>query len=520
MSVEPTWRRRRLGERLGRYVLGSSLGAGGAARVHLARLDGPRGFERVLALKIVHEHLLEDQEFATMFLDEANLAVRLAHPNIVHTYELGHQGALLFLAMEYLPGKPLSRVYRRAFERGRPLPYDLVAWIGARAADALHYAHELTDDSGKRLAIVHRDVSPDNLIVTYDGQPKLIDFGIARAEGRLAATGLGRVKGKFRYMAPEYALGQDFDQTLDFFALGATLYEVALGLAAFEAGDETRTLERLLAGEIVAPSSIRPDFPPELTAIIRRTLDMDASRRYATGKELAADLDAFARLSAREASERLGALLRELFADEIAAESGWVSELRALKPPPTLEEITPTEHHVSLGPRRAEPSRLWVAAGALATLVVVALTLVFSNLRAEHAPNGEGSVARRADPVEERVAIDVSVQPASARATIQIQGHRVSERPARMLVARGRAPLKVEVSAPGFEPALLEVVPDRDHFLVVPLVAEKPVVPPAAASAEPPRAPPRPAKSTVGRPAPPPSARESGVIRDNPFQPR
>src|SRR5689334_19333199 len=179
----PSWKRRRIGERLGLYILGPSIGAGGAASVYLARLDGPLGFERLLAIKIVHEHLLEDKDFRAMFLDEANLAVRLSHPNIVHTYELGHQGEVLFLAMEYLRGRPLSLVYQRAFEQGAPLEYDLISWLGARCADALHYAHELKDEQGLPLKVVHRDISPDNLFLTYDGEVKVIDFGIARAEG-------------------------------------------------------------------------------------------------------------------------------------------------------------------------------------------------------------------------------------------------------------------------------------------------------------------------------------------------
>ncbi|HET9930929.1 MAG TPA: protein kinase, partial [Polyangiaceae bacterium] len=137
----PQWKRRRLGERLGRYVLGPALGAGGAACVYLARLDGPRGFERLLAVKLVHEHLLEDRELAAMFLEEARISVLLSHPNIVHTYELGLERDVPFIAMEYLHGKPLSAVYQRAFERSEPLAYDLIAWLGARAADALQYAH-------------------------------------------------------------------------------------------------------------------------------------------------------------------------------------------------------------------------------------------------------------------------------------------------------------------------------------------------------------------------------------------
>ena len=190
-------RRRRLGQPLGRYVLGTLLGAGGAASVYMARLDGPHGFERVVAIKLVHEHLMADRDFIAMFLDEANLACRLQHPNIAHCYELCQDEQALYLAMEYLQGQPLSRLYQRAQEWRQPLQYALVAWIGARAADALNYAHELRDDAGKALGIVHRDVSPDNLFITYDGQVKLLDPHRVMVEGGVLAQECGQILSDF-----------------------------------------------------------------------------------------------------------------------------------------------------------------------------------------------------------------------------------------------------------------------------------------------------------------------------------
>ncbi|HYO95148.1 MAG TPA: serine/threonine-protein kinase [Polyangiaceae bacterium] len=375
--VEPgsSWKQRRVGERLGRYVLGRCIGAGGAAAVYMARLDGPRGFERLLALKLVHEHLLEDKDFVTMFLDEANLSVRLSHPNIVHTYELAHQDDRLFIAMEFLHGKPLSAVYRRAFEQGAPLDYALVAWIGARAAEALHSAHELSDESGARLKVVHRDVSPDNLFLTYDGQVKVLDFGIARAEGRLAHTDLGRIKGKFRYMAPEYALGQHFDHTLDLFALGATLYEAALGLAAFSGADETEMLERLVLGEFADPRRVRPDFPADLESVIRRALDGESTRRFASGAQMASELDALAGLTAGHARERIEATLRALFPQEINQELTHIAELRALKPRLPDEELTPLQHHLSVRPGPRRRAGRWGVALVLAAATAVLLLI-------------------------------------------------------------------------------------------------------------------------------------------------
>jgi len=372
-ETQTEWTRRRLGERLGRYVLGPVLGAGGAASVYLARLDGPHGFERLLAIKLVHEHLLADREFSAMFLEEAKLSVRLSHPNIVHTYELGRHHDVPFIVLEYLHGKPLSAVYQRACARGEPLPYDLVAWLGARTADALQYAHTLEDDTGKPLNLVHRDISPDNLFVTYDGQLKIIDFGIARAEGRLIKTEFGQVKGKFRYMSPEYALGRSFDHTLDLFALGATLYEVALGAAAFRGADAVETVESLVLGDRIEPTRIRPDFPDSLSAVLDRAMNTNRVVRYESGSEMSNELDACANLTSSVARERMSRLMAQLFRDEIQSDGAATAELRALKVAGS-DETTRLQHELAARERGAHGNFRW-ALGALA-VIAAAVTLV------------------------------------------------------------------------------------------------------------------------------------------------
>lgn len=392
----PQWKRRRLGERLGRYVLGPALGAGGAACVYLARLDGPRGFERLLAVKLVHEHLLEDRELAAMFLEEARISVLLSHPNIVHTYELGLERDVPFIAMEYLHGKPLSAVYQRAFERSEPLAYDLIAWLGARAADALQYAHELKGDDGEPLHLVHRDISPDNLFVTYDGQIKIIDFGIARAKGRLFKTEFGQVKGKFRYMSPEYALGRTFDETLDLFALGASLYEAALGTAAFQGNDELETVERLVLGERIAPARIRSDFPNELATVLDRAMSPSRAVRYESGSQMSNELDAFAKLTNSVARERLRSAMQRLFGEELQHDGAAITELKALRIG-DREETTRMQHEVSARERSPGTSRwLWVALGLTATLAIVWAT-TRATREAAPAPS-RATVAVRPEP--------------------------------------------------------------------------------------------------------------------------
>jgi serine/threonine protein kinase len=491
-------RRRRLGQPLGRYVMGTLLGAGGAASVYMARLDGPHGFERVVAIKLVHEHLMADRDFVAMFLDEANLACRLQHPNIVHCYELCQEEQSLYLAMEYLQGQPLSRIYQRAQEWRQPLGYGLVAWIGARAAEALGYAHELKDDAGKPLGIVHRDVSPDNLFVTYDGQVKLLDFGIARAAGRRSQTNLGQLKGKFRYMAPEYAMGLDFDSSLDIFALGATLYEAALGIPAFS-GDEQVALRKIVAGELADPREVRPDFPAALWKVLAQALSPRPEARPRPAAQLARALDNAAGLTQAQGRALLASAMRRLFPDEMGAESSDIAELRRLSRP--NEEPTAQGHVVSRvtsEPARSRAPATWVLglalAGGAAAFVATRST-----------PSVPVAPAPAASPLS--TAVDVGVQvspPGVAGLVMTIGGVPVPASAPHRAVSRGSAPVLVKVTAPGYRSVGLEVVPDRDRSLVVTLA---PVPSPAVT-----------ASVTVKSPASrAPAAAPSGVIRRYPF---
>jgi eukaryotic-like serine/threonine-protein kinase len=501
-SGQPTdWaRRRRLGQPLGRYVLGTLLGAGGAASVYMARLDGPHGFDRVVAVKLVHEHLLADRDFVAMFLDEANLACRLQHPNIVHCYELCQDEQYLYLAMEYLQGQPLSRLYQRAQEWRQPLQYSLVAWIGARAADALGYAHELRDDAGSPLGIVHRDVSPDNLFITYDGQVKLLDFGIAKAAGRRSQTNLGQLKGKFRYMAPEYAMGLEFDNTLDIFALGATLYEAALGVPAF-GGDEQVALRKIVAGELADPRQIRPDFPQNLWRVLAQTLSPKPEARPRQAAQLARALDGAAGLTQAQGRALLSSAIRRLFPDEMGAESSDIAELRRLSRAP--DESTAQGHVVSRvthdAPKRRSTSLAW-AAGLSVALGAAGIWAA----RNQPAPvAAKGPVT--ATPAALSASVEVSVQVSPARLpglNITIGGEPAPVDAPQRSLPRGNASVPVLVQAPGYEPVELRVVPDRDQSLVVTLAPLPPATPAVKPSTTPSRA---------------PAKAPTGVIRRYPF---
>ncbi|HKY38229.1 MAG TPA: protein kinase [Polyangiaceae bacterium] len=492
-------RRRRLGQPLGRYMLGALLGVGGAASVYMARLDGPQGFERVAAIKLVHEHLMADRDFLAMFLDEANLACRLQHPNIVHYYELCQDEAHLYLAMEYLQGQPLSRLYQRALEWRQPLAYSLVAWIGARAADALGYAHELRDHGGQALGIVHRDVSPDNLFITYDGQVKLLDFGIARAAGRRSQTNLGQLKGKFRYMAPEYAMGLEFDSAVDIFALGATLYEAALGMPAF-GGDEQVALRKIVAGELTDPRQMRPDFPAQLWKVLQQMLASKPEARPRSSSQLARSLDGAAGLTPAQGRAMLSSAIRRLFPDELGAAAIDIAELRRMSRSPGAE-ATAQGHVVSRVTREPVRSRSSFLGWAAALSLVAGGVGLFASTRGPAAEPSR-AIAPPATKPAANVEVTLEVTPSTLPGlAISIAGSQVSAQNPQRLVPRGAQPVAVKVQAPGYRSVELNVVPDRDRSVSVALVPATP-----AASAD-----------TRRRAVRTPAAVPSGVIRRYPF---
>ncbi len=464
-------RRRLVGVKLGRYVLGPRLGSGGTASVHLARLAGPGGFERLVALKIIHEHLLDEGDFVRMFIDEATLAVRMSHPNVVSVFELGRDGDTLFLAMEYLHGQPLSSIIERGATLGARLPYDVVAWIGARVADGLHHAHELVDDEGKRLGLVHRDVSPQNVFVTYDGQVKLIDFGIARAAGRLARTTIGRIKGKFVYMAPEQVLGHQFDHRADLFALGSTLYETAVGTRPFQAEDETESLHRLLFEGVPDPRSLRPDFPVPLADVLHRAMASEPADRYQTAAEIAHDLDAWrATMPATDPRATLVVTMARYFEAERAEQNDAIDALRKVVLPGEMMNAAAEQRATdpapqnsglhSIAPLRTRHRRLAATLITLGAGIVLGAGVLFATKVFPHA-SAPAEVAS--------VTLDISVQP-PVDATISVAGREIHDRPARVSLLRATRPVEVRVSAHGFEQARLEAIPDRDQVIVVPLL--------------------------------------------------
>jgi serine/threonine-protein kinase len=290
-SREPT---PTLERRLGRYVLHYVLGRGGMGTVFLSRLVGEEGFERWVAVKQLHEHLADKPKTVNMFLDEARTSARLNHPHVVQVTDFGVEGRIPYLVMEYVNGENLSLLNGRFRKKSSHIPFALASWIIARACEGLHHAHELTTSAGKPLELVHRDVSPQNILISYDGIVKVTDFGIAKVADRsLSFVEDGVVRGKIAYMSPEQARNKSIDRRSDIFALGILLYETTLGRRLFRVKNPRETLLRIAEVNVERPKSINPLFPSELEVIIRRALSRDPNARYQTSREMQRDLDRY-----------------------------------------------------------------------------------------------------------------------------------------------------------------------------------------------------------------------------------
>ena len=273
---------------VGRYALHGELASGGMAVVHLGTLLGPVGFSRPVAIKQLHPQLAKDPAVRSMFVDEARLASRIRHPNVVPTLDVISEGDELLLVMEYVHGESLQHLLRAARRRQQTVPLRITLAVMAAVLHGLHAAHEATTESGKPLEIVHRDVSPQNVIVGVDGVARVLDFGIARATVRIESTREGIVKGKLAYMAPEQLGGTVVDRRADVYAAGVLLWEMTTGQRLFVREDGGQVLvEKLLRGAIEAPSALAPGTPRLLDAIVLNALARDRERRFATAREMA-----------------------------------------------------------------------------------------------------------------------------------------------------------------------------------------------------------------------------------------
>jgi eukaryotic-like serine/threonine-protein kinase len=332
LSVVPESRSKPISSRELRFLC--RLGQGGMAEVHLANAAGYGEAPRLVVVKRMHQQHLDDPATVRMFLDEARLALCLSHPNIVRSERLGMFEGRHGIVMEFLEGQPFHLLLKRAYESEASLSLDLIVQIAIAALDGLHYAHELKDVVGNPLNLVHRDVSPQNLFVSYDGAVKLLDFGIAKNSMQDGRTRTGLLKGKISYMSPEQARGEELDRRADLWSLGVVLWEAVTGTRLFKGSNEAATLHLTLTEEIEPPSQRRPDLPYELEAILLRALERDVTRRYASAAEMRDDLETW--LSSREATPdvSLGQLMQRLFAREIREQRQQIQGLLHAQPEP------------------------------------------------------------------------------------------------------------------------------------------------------------------------------------------
>ncbi|NUP07051.1 MAG: protein kinase [Polyangiaceae bacterium] len=306
---------------LGRYRVVEEIGVGGMASVHLGRMDGPGGFQKWVAIKRIHPNLVEDDQFVDMFLDEARIAAGINHANVAQVFDLGKDEGTYWIAMEYLHGEPLRELMRRCEERSQIISCDIAARVCADAAEGLHAAHELRGKNNQLLGLVHRDVTPHNLFITYEGYTKVVDFGIAKVADRLSETRAGTLKGKLAYMSPEQVRGQDdVDRTTDIFALGVVLWELTTGHRLFRMDTDLDTLEKVQACVVPPPSTIVPGYPIELETVVMKALAKKKPERYQTARELSRALQMYLQhRGVLIGPEEVSAFVRDMFADRIKA---------------------------------------------------------------------------------------------------------------------------------------------------------------------------------------------------------
>src|SRR5688572_5317224 len=284
------------------------------AQIYLARQTGLGSFERHVVLKTILRERASDQRFVTMFLDEAKLAATLNHQNVAQVYEVDQADGAYFMAMEYVHGENARAILETTLRRGWTIPLELAVMIISGAAAGLHHAHERKGKGGQPLNIVHRDVSPANIMVGYDGSVKVLDFGIAKAEERATKTVGGTIKGKYGYMSPEQCKGKPIDRRSDIFALGIVLYELTTLRRAFKGNDDFETMKKIVAGDFLRPSAAVPGYPRELESIILTAMASDAGARFQTAQELIEALDAFTvRAKLTGSNTAMGRFMVQLF---------------------------------------------------------------------------------------------------------------------------------------------------------------------------------------------------------------
>lgn len=473
-----------------KYQVITELGRGGMADVLLAMARGPAGFNKLTVLKQMREDVAKDTRLRDMLLDEARLAALLNHPNIVQTNEVSvDEHGRFFIAMEYLEGQSIAKLLQRLQTKQRDLPLRVSLRIAADALLGLHYAHELVDFSGKRLDVVHCDLSPHNLFVTYAGQVKLLDFGLARAKSSATPSMSGEIRGKLYYMAPEQAMAQPVDRRADIFAMGVVLWEMLTGHQLWRGQTDIAVACNLRFGEIPRLGQVAPELPRSLLNACQKALAFRPEERYATAIEFQTALERVQdELSARASAEDLGALVAELFSEErsgirrlveshmAARESSPSAIVREAESAPSLSQ-PPAAPQTGTG-TSAKPARPAKRLAVAAALAVLAAIVVIVQRRSEPASAPAApSVPRAAEaphvlvePAPTMVPVEIRARPDGAR--IFWDDHPLAGNPFRGQFERDSALHRLRVEATGYRTQSSIVTLVRDLTLDISLEAE------------------------------------------------
>ena len=476
-------------ETAAKYVPIAELGRGGMATAYLASFSGPGGFNKLMVVKRLRPGLAAEPDFLRMFLEEARLAARIDHPNIVHTSEVGFDGTNHFIAMEFVDGQPLENVIRRTKARAvgpdaspadreaaPSLPLNLHLHIVTQVLEALEFAHALKDYDGTPLNVVHRDVSPHNVMVTYEGHVKLLDFGIAKAADSTADTRTGFLKGKCAYMAPEQFGGEHVDKRADIFAVGIMLWQAIAGRRLWRGLSDTEIFARLAKDQVPSPRTVVPDVDEKLEQICMKALAVDPNNRYGTAADFQSALEEYiaAKPELRASPRDLGKFVSEIFAKEHAKIRSLVesqlakskrnpSDVMSLAEyfghsgPPARSEVTPSVASTQPSPGSRSKSKLGLLVGVAVLLVgVIAVALQTRKTTTETKGTSASS-----QPVSDQAQVSIRVEPPEAKVTFD--GVALTGTPPTGSFPLDNGRHQVRVEAAGYTPRTEELLLDSNR---------------------------------------------------------
>ena len=493
----------------GRFELLIEMGRGGMATLYLARIQGPQQFEKLLAIKRIHDHLSFEVDFVNMFQDEARIAALIHHPNVATLFDMGQIDDSYFIAMEYVHGQNLTDILKAATRHRDRFPWPEAVRIVASAAAGLHAAHTLRTSAGEPLNVVHRDVSPQNILISYDGHVKMVDFGIAYAAERLHTTGAGTLKGKVGYMSPEQTGGRQVDHRADIFALGVVLFESVTVSRLFRGQTDAETLLKVRQAVIPSARQRNPDLPPALEQILQKALARRPEDRFDSAEELS---DALEELLVNEGQmvgrQRVANLMKGLFYDRQKLKDQQIRIALNTSDAAPLEGMRVEETSSSLlVPRyllgkydRARTRRLQILASMLGAIALVVAGLLLwpapknTPLPGVTPPKSAGTRARipprpvstqgtqqavspaptPASPTRSAwVTFTVVIRPTTAKARLVLAGRTHHGTKLRLKTPRASEPTPLRVSAPGYRTTVLLLVPSADAHIRVQLKRQR-----------------------------------------------